>query len=85
MLIYEFQKNALEIVKIELTDFNGEKYLNVRVWYDAGKGAAQEFKPSHKGLTLNLDKIAELKKGIDKAYRRVYKETDSDKKARLSP
>ena len=65
MKIYKFQKNALEIVRIEISEFNGEKYLNVRVWYDAGKGLAQEYKPSHKGLTLSLDKIGELKKGID--------------------
>jgi len=85
MKIYEFRKNALEIVRIELTEYNSEKYINLRIWFDAGKGAAQEYKPSHKGLTLNVDLLEELKAGIDKAYRRYYKETDSDKRARLSP
>jgi len=73
--IYEFRKNALEIVRTELSDFYGEKYLNVRVWFDAaGRGNKEDLKPSPKGITLSIDKIGELKKGIDKAYAQLEQE-----------
>ena len=78
MVIYEFKKNALEIIRIEITEYNSERYLNARIWFDAGKGSALEYKPSHKGLTIKLDLITELKKGIDAAFK-YYKENDSEK------
>jgi len=81
MKIYEFQKNALEIVRIEITEFNGSDYLNIRTWFQDDKNI---WRPSHKGITLALDKLEDLKKGIDKAYARYYK-ADLDKRARLSP
>jgi len=80
MLVYEFAKNCLEKVKIEINPFNGQDYINIRVYFQDDQN---KWKPSHKGITLSLDKIAELKTGIDKAYRRYYKEADSDKKTRL--
>ena len=35
MLIDKFKKNALEEVRTEITKYKGERYLNIRVWYDA--------------------------------------------------
>jgi len=85
MKIYEFQKNVLEKVIVEITKFNGSDYLNLRTWFQDAKNV---WRPSHKGITLSLDKIGELKIGIDlafKEYAEQHKEADSDKRARLSP
>jgi len=66
MKIYEFQRNALEKVVIELSDYNSEKYINVRIWFDPGDSSGK-YRPSPKGLTLNVKLIEKLKKGVDMA------------------
>jgi len=65
MRIYEFQKNALEKVIVEIAEYQGKGYLNIRVWLDASKGQDQDWRPSHKGIKLSVDLIPELKKSID--------------------
>jgi len=67
MKIYEFQKNALEKVIIEIIEYCDSEFLNIRVWYDSSRGQATNWKPSPKGLTISIDLLQELKKGIDKA------------------
>ncbi|MBA7611597.1 hypothetical protein ES703_18825 [subsurface metagenome] len=67
MKIYEFQKSALEKVIIEIIEYCDKEFLNIRVWYDASRGVATNWKPSPKGLTISFDLLPELKKGIDKA------------------
>jgi|GEM_PF-2415862 len=67
MKIYEFQKNSLEKVVVEITTYQDRGYLNIRVWFDASKGQNTDWRPSHKGITLSIDLLPELKKSIDLA------------------
>ena len=67
MEIYEFQKNAFEKVKVELGKYHGKDLINIRVYFLADV-AKDEWKPSPKGIAMQLDLLPELKKGIDKAY-----------------
>jgi len=67
MKLYEFSKNALEKVIIEISEYEGKKYISIRVWYDVSKGQNINWRPSQKGITLSIDLIQELKKGVDKA------------------
>jgi len=74
VLIYKFTKNALEEVRVETTEYQGKEYLSVRVWYDASKGQNTDWRPSQKGITISIDLLEDLKKGIDKAaYKIVQK------------
>ena len=68
-------KNALEKVIIETSEYKGKEYLSIRVWYDVSKGQATNWRPSHKGITLPIDLLQELKTGINKASKLI----DSDK------
>jgi len=81
MKIYEFQKNALEKIVIEITEHYGKKYLNLRVWFDASKGQNTDWHPSQKGITISVDHLEDLKTGIDKAvYLTVQAEEFPEKK-----
>jgi len=76
MLIYKFSKNALEEVRVEISTYQNKGYLNIRIWFDASKGQNTDWRPSHKGVTLSLDLLPELKKSIDLAIGFL----DSDKR-----
>lgn len=65
MMIHEFQKNALEIVRVEIKEFRDQDYLNIRVWFEPDNG--NEYKPSPKGITLNVELLPELQKALKKA------------------
>ena len=76
MKIYEFRKNALEVVRFEITEYSGNQYLNVRVFYDAGQGVDPEYKPSRKGITIAVSQVEDLKKGIDLAAEFLEKKAE---------
>ena len=65
MEIYEFHKNSIEKVRISVNKYQGKKYLDIRVMYDAGKKGQQEWRFSPKGVTVSLDLFSELEKGIE--------------------
>lgn len=69
---YEFQKNAVEKVVIQLTEYMGHQVIDLRVFYNAGVGK-EEWKPSPKGLSVRTVQLSELKKGVDKAFKELEK------------
>ena len=56
-LIHSFPKNALEEVRVYLSEYKRKPYLNLRVFY---KAEDEQWKPTPKGLTLSVDLIDEL-------------------------
>jgi hypothetical protein len=73
-LLYEFEKNAAERVRAELTNWNGRDVLNLRVFFDAGSGTP-DWRPTKKGLTIRTELIPDLKKAVDVAFQR-YEEME---------
>jgi len=89
-LIAEFNKNASEVVRIQLTEYDGKQLLDIRVWVQNDKG---EFIATRKGISLRIDLVHSLKEAILKAakeienaegqvrnYRTPKKEVESEKK-----
>lgn len=67
---YEFQKNALEKVVVQPTEFKGHQLIDIRIFYNANAGGAkEEWKPSAKGISIRLELVDRLKEGIDKAFK----------------
>ncbi len=79
MLIYEFQKNAFEKVKIQLSEFHGKRVINIRVYYKV-PGTANEWKPSKKGICMSVNRIGELLKGLKMAHDSLQKGYKAGKK-----
>lgn len=76
LIIYEFNSNSSEKIRISLEDFKGKKLLQIRVYenYQDGRG----FQPTYKSVTINANKASELRRGIDKLFTKILMEEDRD-------
>ena len=68
VIIKDIKKNNNEIIRIEVSEYKGRELINVRIWYQAIDSASGElvFKPTQKGVTLNVSEFEELKDGVEK-------------------
>ena len=67
-IIKDIKKNNNEIIRIEVSEYKGRELINIRIWYqaiDANSGDLV-FKPTQKGVTLNITEFEELKDGVEK-------------------
>ena len=63
--IQDIDKGGGEIIRIEISEYKGQSYLNLRVWYtDKNSG---EFKPTQKGITVKPELFSQLKEAVLKA------------------
>jgi hypothetical protein len=62
--IADVPKNSREVVRVELSSFNGHELINFRVWYESGDG---EMKPGRAGLALRVERLIDLQAAIAKA------------------
>ena len=71
-LIASFEKNSAEVVRVHLQTWRTQRYVDIRVWMQArpgdGEAAAQ---PTHKGITLNIELLDELRKAIDSVFAEI--------------
>jgi hypothetical protein len=64
-ILKDIEKGAGEIIRVEVSEYQGKKYLNVRVWYtDKTSG---EFKPTQKGVAIRPDQYDEFLSAIHAA------------------
>lgn len=70
VIIKDIQKNNSEIIRIEVSEFKGRDLINIRIWYSTIDGGSGDliYKPTQKGVTLNINEFAELKDGIDRLH-----------------
>lgn len=68
VLIKDIQRNAGEIIRIEVSEFKGKELINIRIWYLAGRDSSGNdiYKPTQKGVALNISEFQELRDGINK-------------------
>lgn len=58
-LIYSFQKNDREQVKICLSNFMGNDLIDVRIYYLDG-GSGEKWNPTKKGICVRMEHIESL-------------------------
>ena len=63
MIIKDIQKNKTQIIRVEISEYKEKKYLNIRTWYKVDEND-EEYKPSNKGIAINIEKYNELKDAI---------------------
>lgn len=63
MRLAEIQKNSQEKIVVELSDYGGKTYFNVRIYFQKDG----EWIPTKKGVNLNVENLEELKTAIAKA------------------
>lgn len=67
VIIKDIEKNEREIIRFDISEFKGKEYINIRIWFKAIDGRGDVvYKPSQKGVALNIDEFKELKDAITK-------------------
>jgi len=68
VIIKDIKRNNNEIIRIEVSEFKGKELINLRIWYvaDRDSNGNDIYKPTQKGVALNISEFAELKDGIDR-------------------
>jgi hypothetical protein len=61
-ILYRFNRNQNETVYFNLHEYKGKKYLDLRVFFQPED--QEEMRPTRKGITIPVDLLGELKKGI---------------------
>ena len=61
-LIYQFPRNKDEAICFRLHEYKERKYIDLRIFFKSKDGS--ETFPTKKGITLGLEHLSELKKGI---------------------
>lgn len=69
-LIDQFNKNASEIIRVQLVKYDNKDLLDIRIWV-LKDGA--DYIPTRKGISLRLDQVDSLKEAIDKAAEKIEK------------
>ena len=66
-MIAEWDRNAREVVRVALDQYQGRYTINLRVWYRDG----DQLKPGRSGLTLALKHLPSLASGLSRALSRA--------------
>lgn len=56
------EKHECERIRIGINEYEGKEYIDIRQFFQIEEG---EWRPTKKGFTLPLDKLAELKEAIE--------------------
>lgn len=66
-IIKDIQKNSKEIIRVEVSEFKGMQLINLRIWFQTIDASGNiTYKPSQKGVTLNITQFNELKDAIER-------------------
>jgi hypothetical protein len=81
VVIKDIKKNNNEIIRIEVSEYKGRELINVRIWYQAIDSESGElvFKPTQKGVTLNISEYEELKDGVEKLGNYIHDQLSGKK------
>jgi len=66
-IIKDIKKNSKEIIRVEVSEFKGMKLINLRIWFQViDNNGNIDYKPSQKGVALNISHYNDLKDAIDR-------------------
>lgn len=65
--IATISKNSAEVVKVELTEFNGHQLLGMRIW------TKETDRPTQKGITVAVGLIPALREALESAEQAARK------------
>jgi len=62
LLVHSFQKNESEEIRISLREYKNRHYLDLRLFFQPQD--QREMVPSKKGITVSIEFLPELKRGL---------------------
>ena len=75
-LLATIPRTATEEIHIQINEYKGKKYLDLRVYYTTDDGL--NWNPTKKGVTFAPDKLEELKQAIEDAQKEFGEETSEE-------
>ena len=69
LLVHSFQKNESEEIRISLREYKNRHYLDLRLFFQPQD--QREMVPSKKGITVSVEFLPELKRGLLKFEQEV--------------
>jgi len=66
-LITEFDKNSLEKIKVHVNEYNGNRYIDVRVWFLPEAAEPGNEIATKKGIRLHCELIPDLIQALEQA------------------
>ncbi len=63
-LVHAFPRNESEKIQIQVKKYNGQFYVDLRVWFQTPDNP--DYRPTRKGISLRLDLLPELHQGIER-------------------
>ena len=79
-IIDRFQKNALEEIRVSLTEFNNYRLVDLRTWT---KNKAGELVPTKKGISVRVDLFPALLKAVERLRAALIERGELDPPAEL--
>lgn len=76
-LVYEFEKNSMEKVVVNLTSFKGNDYVDIRIWVMGNPAEPDSAQPTKKGICISCELLPELIKGLSMAQGSLEEEADA--------
>lgn len=67
-IIRDIDKGRGEIIRVEISEYKGNRYLNLRVWYQDAEG---NYKPTQKGIAISPELYPEVKQAILDAEEKI--------------
>lgn len=67
-IIKDIEKNATNKIRVSITEFKGNNYIDLRVYYEDEGG---EYKPTKKGITFRPDQISQVMDGLLQAEKEI--------------
>lgn len=64
-VVHSFSKGNDEEVRFSVREYKGRQYMDLRLWFLPAEGG--DLRPTKKGITLALEYLPELKKGLEKS------------------
>ena len=68
-LISEFHRNSVELVKINLREWNSKLYVDVRIWFLEDPAKPGSAVATKKGIRLSVDLLPKLIEGLNETSR----------------
>ena len=67
----DIPKGNDEIIRVEITEFRGQNYLNLRIWYTDKESG--QYKPTQRGIAIRPELYPELKAAVLEAEEELQK------------
>ena len=74
MVVYEFQKNAGEVVRFSSTNYKGHDLLDIRAYFEDESGT---WRPTKKGITVSVELIDDFVDGVRRLKEHLADKSES--------